>query len=224
MRTWQLCEIGHSRIHINIDTTVETIYGKQQGGRKGHDTKNRGKEGLRPVLCFIEETREYIARNCGQAKQSAGEEVAALIRSFKKYLPGCVKEVILRGDREFISWDAVKAATEEGCDFILGNKACNPCFETSNWYKVKPKDTIEYYEVMYPHSATKASVYSCEDSFTFRHKQGQYSEHDSRVAGLFGFYEYLDDLRQKIRPWLQDGRGHCRHMVRLVVDPAPLCS
>ncbi|MFA4918458.1 MAG: transposase [Thermodesulfovibrionales bacterium] len=48
-RVWQLCGISYRSIHINIDTTVETIYGKQQGGRKGHNTKNRGKEGLRPV-------------------------------------------------------------------------------------------------------------------------------------------------------------------------------
>jgi G:T-mismatch repair DNA endonuclease (very short patch repair protein) len=128
---------------------VETIYGKQQGGRKGHNTKNRGKEGLRPVLCFIEETREYFAGKLRAGKTIAGEEVAALIRSFKKYLPGCVRRVLLRGDGEFISWEAVKAAKEEGYDFIFGNKACNPPFEASRWYKAAKKDAIEYNEVMY---------------------------------------------------------------------------
>ena len=29
-RVWQLCGISYRSIHINIDTTVETIYGKQQ--------------------------------------------------------------------------------------------------------------------------------------------------------------------------------------------------
>ena len=82
-------------------------------------------------------------------KTIAGEEVAALIRSFKKYLPGCVKRVILRGDGEFISWEAVKAAGEEEYDFIFGNKVCNPPFESSMWYKTGKKDTIEYNEVMY---------------------------------------------------------------------------
>jgi hypothetical protein len=43
-RVWQLCGIAYGAIHINIDTPVETIYWKQQGGRKGHNTKNRGKE------------------------------------------------------------------------------------------------------------------------------------------------------------------------------------
>jgi hypothetical protein len=148
-RVWHLCEISYRCIHINIDTTVETIYGKQQGGRKGHNTKNRGKEGLRPVLCFIEETREYFAGKLRAGRTIAGEEVAALIRSFRKYLPGCVKRVILRGDGEFIRWEAVKAAREEGYDFIFGNKACNPPFESSTWYKVRKKDVIEYNEVMY---------------------------------------------------------------------------
>ena len=148
-RVWQLCEINHSSIHIDMDTTVETIYGNQQGGRKGHNTKNRGKEGLRPVLCFIEETREYFAGKLRAGKTIAGEEVATLIHSFKKYLPGCVKSVVLRGDGEFISWESVKAANEEGYDFIFGNKGCNPPFETLQWYKARKKDEVEYNEIMY---------------------------------------------------------------------------
>jgi hypothetical protein len=33
-RVWQLREIEYYRIRISIDTTVETIFGNQQGGRK----------------------------------------------------------------------------------------------------------------------------------------------------------------------------------------------
>ena len=45
-RVWQQLGINHSRICIDIDTTVETIYGNQQGGRKGHNTKKPGQEGI----------------------------------------------------------------------------------------------------------------------------------------------------------------------------------
>jgi len=148
-RVWQLCGLSYQRIHINIDTTVETIYGSQQGGRKGHNSKNRGKKGFRPVLCFIHETREYFMGKLRKGATLGGEEVAALIRVFKKYLPGCVKEVILRGDGEFISWEAVKAAREEGFHFIFGNKACKPPFDAGGWYKVRKKDVVEYNEVLY---------------------------------------------------------------------------
>lgn len=148
-RVWHLCDINHKKIHINLDTTVETIYGKQQGGRKGHNTKNRGKKGFRPVLSFIEETREYLSGKLRKGETISGKDVGDIIRDYKNYLPGCVKEIIIRGDGEFIGWESVEAAEEEGYDFIFGNKVCNPSFEESKWYKIKEKDTIFYNECMY---------------------------------------------------------------------------
>ncbi len=148
-RVWQLCGLSYSQVHINIDTTVETIYGGQQGGRKGHNPRNRGKKGFRPVLCFIQETREYFMGKLRRGETVGGEEVAALIRVFQKYLPGCVREVILRGDGEFISREAVKAAREEGFHFIFGNKVCAPPFAPAGWYKARKKDAVEYNEVLY---------------------------------------------------------------------------
>ena len=51
-RVWAHCGLKFPRIHIDIDTTVETVYGEQQGARKGHNTKHRGKKGFRPVMAF----------------------------------------------------------------------------------------------------------------------------------------------------------------------------
>ena len=34
-RVWQLCALNYDRVHLSIDTTVETLYGDQQGGPKG---------------------------------------------------------------------------------------------------------------------------------------------------------------------------------------------
>ena len=148
-RVWHLCEIEYETIHIDIDTTVETVYGNQQGGRKGHNTKNRGKKGFRPVLCFIEETREYFAGKLRSGETMGSEEVGEVIRSFKKYLPGCVKKVVLRGDGEFIGWESVEAAIEGGYLYIFGNKGCKLPFDPTSWYKVRERDRIEYNECSY---------------------------------------------------------------------------
>jgi len=148
-RVWHLCEIEYETIHLDIDTTVETIYGKQQGGRKGHNTKNRWKKGFRPVLCFIEETREYFVGKLRVGETMGGDEVRDIIRSFNKYLPGCVKDVIIRGDGESISWESIEAAEEAGYQYIFGNKGCNPPFDSTKWYKVCGSDKIEYNECIY---------------------------------------------------------------------------
>ena len=148
-RVWQLCGITYPVIHVNLDTTVETLFGDQEGGRKGHNPKNRGKKGFRPVMGFIEETREYLVGKLRKGATISGKEVAEVIRSIKKYLPACVKKVILRGDGEFISWDAVKAAEDEGHVYIFGNKACKPPFDPNTWYKARQNDSVEYNECWY---------------------------------------------------------------------------
>jgi len=148
-RVWQLCDIRLYQIRVNIDTTVETVYGKQQGARKGHNTKHRGKKGLRPILCFIEETREYLSGKLRKGTTVSGKEAAAFIGSLKEHLPGCVQQVLLRADGEFLSWESVEAARKAGFRFIMANKGCNPSFDPDGWYRPFKRQLIEYNRCVY---------------------------------------------------------------------------
>ena len=148
-RVWQLCGLTYQEIHLSTDTTVETLYGHQQGGRKGHNTKNRGKKGYRPVLCFIDETREYLLGKLRKGETMSGEEVAKFIIKIKAQLPGCVKKVLFRGDGEFFSWESVSACIKEGFDFIIANKGANPPFDPKTWYRPKKRKPFEYNSCMY---------------------------------------------------------------------------
>jgi hypothetical protein len=148
-RVWQLCDFTYKEIHLSTDTTVETLYGHQQGGRKGHNTKNRGKKGYRPVLCFIDETREYLLGKLRKGETMSGEEVAKFIKNIKPQLPGCVKKVLFRGDGEFFSWESVSACIEEGFHFILANKGARPPFDPKMWYKPKKRKPVEYNSCTY---------------------------------------------------------------------------
>jgi len=148
-RVWQLCGLSYEEIHLSTDTTVETIYGNQQGGRKGHNTKNRGKKGYRPVLCFVDETREYLLGKLRKGETIGGEEVAKLIKKIKPQLPGCVKKVLFRGDGEFFSWESVNACMEEGFDFIIANKGARPPFDPQAWYQPKKRKQYQYNSCIY---------------------------------------------------------------------------
>lgn len=113
-RVWHVCEIGHETIHIDIDTTVETIYGNQQGGRKGHNTKHRGKKGFRPVLCFIEETREYFAGKLRVGETMGSKAVGVVIRNLQ-YLSYFCKQapdgLFISGITRFIPQGAITVDT-----------------------------------------------------------------------------------------------------------------
>ena len=148
-RVWQLCGFAFCRIRVDIDTTVKTVYGNQQGARKGHNRKHRGKEGLRPLLGFIEETREYLVGKLRKGTTVGGAEAAVFIADIKNYLPGCVQEVLLRADGEFLSWQSVQAAMEAGFDFIIANKGCTPVFDSDQWYRPFKRKPLQYNSCFY---------------------------------------------------------------------------
>ena len=149
-RVWAHCGLMLGTVHIDIDTTVETVYGdSMQGARKGHNTKHRGKKGFRPVMAFINETHEFLAGKLRKGATITAKETAKLILSFPKYLPGVVNRVIVRADGEFFSYEAVRAAIACGYLFIIANRASKPVFDRSGWYTVKPSDTIAYNDCTY---------------------------------------------------------------------------
>lgn len=148
-RVWKQLDLYYGQINISIDTTVKTLYGRQQGGRKGHNTKNRGKKGYRPVLGFIDQTREYIAGKLRAGETISGQETADFIYEIKKQLPGCVQDVLLRADGEFCSWEAVAAAKACGFRFIIANKGCAPLFDPHTWHRPYQRSDIEYNDCFY---------------------------------------------------------------------------
>ena len=148
-RIWKLCELRYPQLHINLDTTVETLYGHQQGGRIGHNPGHRGKKGYRPVLAFIEQTRECLLGRLRKGETLSGTEAAAFIHKLKRQLPADTQRVLLRGDGEFLSWPAVAAATCEGFEFIFGNKVCQPVFDARRWYRPHKQAAAEYNSCLY---------------------------------------------------------------------------
>ncbi len=143
-RAWKSLGIDYEKIHIDVDTTVETVYGLIQGAKRGHNPGHRGKKGLRPVLAFLAETREYVVGKLRRGETISGREVAQLILSFAKLVPSCVKQVIVRMDAEMYSWTAVKTCLYRGYDFIISAKRTRPPFDPKDWYCVGRDKEIQY--------------------------------------------------------------------------------
>lgn len=155
-RVWQQCHLKYQKIHVSADTTVDTVYGNQQGARKGYNPQHRGKKAYRPVLCFIDETREYLIGKLRKGETLSGEEAAAIIKKIKSHLPGCVKKLLFRGDGEFFSWESVAACIEEGFDFIIANKRSKPSFDPKTWYQPRKRKPFQYNSCIYQPFGWKA--------------------------------------------------------------------
>ena len=134
-RIWKLLEYAPKRVSVDIDTTTTTVYGNIEGGRKGYNTKHRGHKGLRPVMFFLEETREYLCGTQRRGETIGTEELAKHISNLRKHLPECVKDILLRGDAEMMGWKSVQACKKAGFWYIFGNKQCEPPFAKNKWYQ-----------------------------------------------------------------------------------------
>ena len=190
-RVWQLCGFSWSRIRINIDTTVKTVYGDQQGARRGYNPTHRGKEGLRPILAFIEETREYLLGRLRQGTTVDGKEAAVFITGIQRQLPGCVQEVLIRADGEFLCWESVQAAMNAGFDFIIANRGCTPFFEAS-WYRPWKRQSVEYNSCFYqpmgwevPCRFVAMRIPKEKKEVSDRPRQGLLFEDDSYTCRIF---------------------------------------
>lgn len=91
-RVWQLCGFTFYRVLFNIDATVNTIYGNQQGACKSHYPKHRGKQSLRHLLGFIEETREYLVGKRAQAPPKPARKPIHLLPILKTTCPAAFRK------------------------------------------------------------------------------------------------------------------------------------
>jgi hypothetical protein len=95
-RVWAAAHVCLTVATLDTDTTVHTLYGKQMGGRKSYNPKNKGKKSYQPILTFLAETREYIAGGLRNGDRPTGKEIAEHLRQAFRTLPACVKRIFAR--------------------------------------------------------------------------------------------------------------------------------
>jgi len=118
-RVWEAANVRLEVVTIDTDTTVHTLYGKQMGGRKSYNPKNKGKKSYQPVLTFIAETREYVWGELRKGDRPTGKQIADHIRNVCAALPPGVKQIFGRADSGFYCSEAVAAYGEFGARFVI---------------------------------------------------------------------------------------------------------
>lgn len=191
-RVWK--SLGHDQryhhIHIDIDTTVKTVYGKKEGARKGHNRKHRGKKGLRPILAFIAETKEYLGGRLRVGKTLSARDVKQHLCSLKPLLPSSVRKVTVRADAELYCGDAVATCRLLGFDYIIAVKKSRPPFDENTWYSVEGNNNLQYNSTVYKPSRWKepcrfVAMRKPKDPNDPKNKQSELFEDDGYQYRIF---------------------------------------
>src|SRR3989449_1504281 len=118
-RVWAAANVRLKSVTVDTDTTVHTLYGKQMGGRKSYNPKNKGKKSYQPILTFLAETREYIWGELRNGDRPTGQQIARHLQSVFAALPRCVVKIFARADAGFYCWEAVQAYEKGQVSFIM---------------------------------------------------------------------------------------------------------
>jgi hypothetical protein len=118
-RVWAAAHVQLKVVTMDTDTTVHTVFGKQMGGRKSYNPKNRGKKSFQPILTFLAETREYVSGELRNGDRPTGAQIARHLESVFAGLPPSVETIYARADSGFYCAEAVEAYEKARVQFII---------------------------------------------------------------------------------------------------------
>ena len=75
---WFFSQVRLDNYTLDVDSTVLTRYGSQQGAKKGYNPKKRGRNSHHPLLAFVDECKMPACRQTGW--QTSGSGVGMPIR------------------------------------------------------------------------------------------------------------------------------------------------
>jgi hypothetical protein len=118
-RVWESAQVALQTITLDTDTTVHTLFGRQMGGRKSYNPKNKGKKSYQPILTFLAETREYVSGELRNGDRPTGKQIARHLEGVFAAVPKGVETIYARADSGFYCVEAVEAYEKAGVRFII---------------------------------------------------------------------------------------------------------
>jgi DDE family transposase len=110
-----------SSLVFHLDSVVLTLYGKQQGARRGYNPKKRGRPSYHPLLCFEAHGQEFWHGSLRAGDAAANTGARALVRRCLEKVPSHVtrSRVRLLADAGYFSGKLVSDLDQAGCGYII---------------------------------------------------------------------------------------------------------
>ena len=90
------------RIVIDVDSTVKTVYGNQQGVSVGYNPHKCGASSYHPISAFCAETKEFLQDWLRSGSAYTGNSVVEFMQQLLAHLPNRTR-ILFRGDSGFFA-------------------------------------------------------------------------------------------------------------------------
>ena len=137
---------------VDIDSTVKTVFGNQEGTSKGYNPEKKGAKSYHPLLAFLDSTKECILSYFRPGDAYTANNAAEFVRHISGILHTNWKRLVFRMDSGFYD-GKIFSAVEKIKDalFIVKAKIRNisTFLECREWKEVKGRQGWEQTEFYY---------------------------------------------------------------------------
>jgi hypothetical protein len=146
-RKW-LSKNNLSRITIDCDSTVSTVYGNQEGAEKGYNPHKKGANSYHPLLCYCSEMKLLINSWFRTGSVYTSNGICDFLRQTLTILPEHIKQIFFRADSGFFSGELFDFLEEGSHQYLVKVKLKNltSLLKKQEWIAVNGKECICEFE------------------------------------------------------------------------------
>ncbi len=110
---------------IDCDSTVETVYGNQQGAAKGYNPDKRGAKSYHPLLAFISELKIVVNNRFRTGSAYTSNGIISFTQQIAEIIPKNISKITFRADSGFFDGDLFDLLEELKWDYLVKVKLKN---------------------------------------------------------------------------------------------------
>jgi len=114
------------KVIFDLDSTVLTLYGKQENALIGYNPIKKGRPSYYPLLCFNGTTKDFWHGELRAGDTHTSTGILELLKASFQKLPPTVKVKIIRGDKGFYSHITIEYLESQGALFAIVAKVTKP--------------------------------------------------------------------------------------------------
>ena len=201
IRAGRLCVVNQCIRWIDVDSSVITVYGHQEGAAKGYNPHKRGAPSFHPLLAFLPQTKEILQAwfRTGSAYTSNG--IVEFMKQLLSFMPA--HRLIFRGDSGFFVGALMDLLDLHGHGYLIKVKlkGLAKLLLKQHWTPVPGQPGWEQCEFRYQASGWKAAR-----SFVAVRRRIETADDDTAQEELFEpapnyeFFCYVST--EAMSPWL----------------------
>jgi Transposase DDE domain group 1 len=110
-----------TQLEFHMDSVVLTLYGKQQGARKGYNPRKKGRRSYHPILCFEAHGQEFWHGSLRPGDAASNTGARFMVQRCLEKVPAHIARSRIRilADSGYFSGRLVEDLDQAGCGYII---------------------------------------------------------------------------------------------------------